>query len=79
MNSKTSTLIFIYLFCTKCDTPPPHPHQKKNTKKEKKKKLNDISIRLPLKINSAVFLLVPFVYVAPVFRLWKKSFDLFFG
>ena len=70
MNSKTSTLIFIYLFCTKCDTPPPPPPPpKKNTKKEKKKKLNDISIRLPLKINSAVFLLVPFVYVAPVFRL----------
>ena len=76
MNAKTSILIFIYFFYEVWYTPAP---PQKNTKKEKKKKLNDISIRLPLKINSAVFLLVPFVYVAPVLRPWKKSFDLFFG
>ena len=72
MNSKTSILIFI--FFTQCDTTPPPPPQKK---KEKKKKLNNISIRLPLKINSEVFPLVPFVYVAPVFRL-KEIIRLFF-
>ena len=69
MNSKMSILIF---FFTQCDAT-------KKRKKEKKKKLNDISIRLQLQINSAVLPLVPSVYVAPVFRLWKKSLDFFFG
>ena len=65
MNSKMSILIFFLRSVM----------QPKKERKKRKKKLNDISIRLQLQINSAVLPLVPSVYVAPVFRLWKKSLD----
>ena len=52
-------------------------YNQKTKKKEKKKKLNDISIRLQLQINSAVLSFVP--SVLHQFLDWKKSLDFFFG